>query len=284
MAWSTPVTPVSGTVITVAWATSAVVDPVNWLRRLTGNADPPGAGHVALSTSTTLAGWFDLTTALAAKLSDAGDTMTGDLQVNRSSVAAPTTGFLILGNDTAKYIGYDGAKHVVVTPRMDVQNDLFVYRASATTTGYTVYGAPGTHFVGFDGTNIVADASRVHTDANTVGVPLGAVVWFRTLAEVTSAGASWTRETNLDGRLPIGAGTTFSQTFAEATNYGANWTPSSGLTISAIAVTADAPFLVNVGTNTNVTTSTHTHPAPTLNGSGTAWLPPARAGIFARRI
>ena len=54
-------------------------------------------------------------------------------------------------------------------------------------------------------------------------VPPGAVVWFRTLAEVTAAGAGWTRETTLDGLFPIGAGTTFSQTFAEATSYGSSW-------------------------------------------------------------
>jgi hypothetical protein len=54
-------------------------------------------------------------------------------------------------------------------------------------------------------------------------VPPGAVVWFRTLAEVTAAGAGWTRETTLDGLFPIGAGTTFSQTFAEATSYGSAW-------------------------------------------------------------
>ena len=49
MTWNTPVSPVAGTVITVAWATSNVVQPVTWLRLMTGNADPPGTAFVVKS-------------------------------------------------------------------------------------------------------------------------------------------------------------------------------------------------------------------------------------------
>lgn len=57
MAWNAPVAPVSGTVITVAWATSNVVDTQNHLRLMTGNADPPGSNYVVRSTSTTATAW-----------------------------------------------------------------------------------------------------------------------------------------------------------------------------------------------------------------------------------
>lgn len=59
-------------------------------------------------------------------------------------------------------------------------------------------------------------------------VPPGAVVWFRSLAELTAAGAGWTRETTLDGRYPIGAGTTGTQTFAAGTAYGSTWAHNHG--------------------------------------------------------
>lgn len=312
MAWTSPVVPISGTTITVAWAQSNVVDLLNWLRQMTGGADPSASDKVLISLSPTTTTWGLVPDAAlqTPKVSRSGDTMTGDLQVNRNGSAAPTTGYLILGNNTAFYVGFDGTKHVINTPRLNVTNDLYVDRSQAgsPTTGFVILGNNAAHYVGFDGTNVVADGSKIVTLANdgagslvdadlldgvqgsgyalaAAGVPLGAVVWFRTLAELTAAGAAWTRETNLDGRLLIGAGTTFSQTFAEATSYGANWTPSSGLSVSAVSPLADGQvLLVSSGATTNVATASHTHPAPTLSGSGTAWLPPMRAGIWARKI
>jgi hypothetical protein len=46
MPWTAPVNPVSGTVITVAYAVSNILDPIRWLRLLGGNADPPGSNYV----------------------------------------------------------------------------------------------------------------------------------------------------------------------------------------------------------------------------------------------
>lgn len=322
MAWSSPITPVSGTVITVAWAVTSVVDPVNWLRTLTGGGDPPAANRVVVSASTSSTNWSQVPTDALAdggvtdvkmqnqKVNRAGDTMTGDLVLTRTGFV--TTGYLILGNNTAFYLGYDGTKHELRTGRLDVLGDLYVYRsvAGAAGTGFLILGNNAANFLGFDGTKLVASGSLTlnagtltapaaaisgnATIGGTLGVtgvisgpgsfPLNGVVWFPTLADLTAAGANWVRHTAADGRLLVGAGTTFSQTFVEATNYGANWTPSSGLTVSAIAVDVTGQTtVVNTGATTTVSTATHPHPAPTLNGSGTAWLPPMRAGIYGRR-
>jgi hypothetical protein len=288
-----PVVPVSGTVITVPWATT-IINAINWLYGLTGSANPPGAGYSIDSVSTTATTWVQ-------KVNRGGDTMTNDLQVNRSALAAPTTGFLVLGNDTAKFFGFDGTTHVLATPRFDIRNDLYVYRVGTPAQGYVILGNNAAHYVGFDGTNIVADGSQIRTVANDtrVGVPLNAVVWFPTLADLTAAGASWTRETTLDGRLPIGAGTTFSQTFVEATNYGSNWQPGSILGISAGTLATVATSTGNIssgfareGTGASIVAPDHSHtiPAltitgsPTLSGTANTWFPPMRAGIFGRRI
>ena len=67
MAWSAPVDPVGGTVITVAYAVSNILDPLRHLRIMTGNADPPASSYVPLSSSTTAVAWSKVTAdALAA--------------------------------------------------------------------------------------------------------------------------------------------------------------------------------------------------------------------------
>lgn len=145
-------------------------------------------------------------------------------------------------------------------------------------------------------------------------VPLGAVVWFETAAELTAAGASWQRYTAADGRFLIGASAgIFGQAFTEATNYGANWTPAVGVsatngTLGVNAGTLAASSSAIAGTGTPAGTfaggagaaalQTHTHPAPTISLSGspalsgsvgiagttTTWLLPSRAGVWGRRI
>lgn len=57
MAYGTPADPVSGTVITVAYAVANILDPIRWLRLMTGNTDPPGSSYVVVSTSTTITSW-----------------------------------------------------------------------------------------------------------------------------------------------------------------------------------------------------------------------------------
>lgn len=57
MTWTTPTPPVSGTVITVPWAETYVIDNSNHLRGML--PDPGAAGKVHLSTGADTAGWFD---------------------------------------------------------------------------------------------------------------------------------------------------------------------------------------------------------------------------------
>lgn len=318
MPWSVPTTPVSGTAITVAWATSSVVTPLLWLRALMGNGDPPGAGYSVDSLSTTTTTWRQ-------KVNREGDTMTGDLMVNRTGSAAPTTGFLVLGNDTAKFFGFDGTTHVLVTPRFDIRNDLYVYRVGTPSQGYVILGNSAAHFVGFDGANVVADGNKIWTDANTANavttakiadtnvtaaklnadvpiVPLNGVIWFPTLADLTAAGSRWSRHTAADGRLLVGAGTAGSptlsnpQTFTEATNYGTDWGHSHGSSALTVTGGTDGPTItvaVQSGAGTTVAASNHGHNIGGVGGTtgdvggttdSTVWLPGAlRAGIWGRR-
>jgi hypothetical protein len=68
VAFGTPADPVSGTVITVAYAVANLLDPLRWLRALTGGGDPPGTDYVAISTSTTATTWRKVPTGALADL------------------------------------------------------------------------------------------------------------------------------------------------------------------------------------------------------------------------
>lgn len=124
-------------------------------------------------------------------------------------------------------------------------------------------------------------------------VPSGLIAMFRTAAAIPSG---WTRETNMDGRIPVGAGTVGGVTFTEFANFGTTWTPSSGLgatnnvtaTSSAIAASAT---VAPVGTGGNFASgSTHVHATPTitiggtvdLTGTSATYNPPVSCVVFAR--
>lgn len=107
--------------------------------------------------------------------------------------------------------------------------------------------------------------------AATAGVPSGAVVAFRTAAEITAAGAGWARETALDGRILLGAGTAGGQTFTEANNYGTNWT------VSTTATNAGTGGTVASGGGATADVQGHQHPVSVL------LVPPGRAYVYARK-
>jgi len=69
------------------------------------------------------------------------------------------------------------------------------------------------------GDNLVDHEARI-TDLEVVAFPSGVGGWVRQASEIPSGFA---RESNLDGRIPVGAGTSFSVTYVEATNYGSAW-------------------------------------------------------------
>lgn len=57
MPFGSPVNPVPGTVITAAYAVTNILDPIRWLRLMTGNSDPPGSAYALVSTSTSAVAW-----------------------------------------------------------------------------------------------------------------------------------------------------------------------------------------------------------------------------------
>lgn len=147
---------------------------------------------------------------------------------------------------------------------------------TALNSGTTNLGHSDTRWLTIYGVNL--DLSGTITVAGGTGglVPLNGIVIFRTAAERTAAGASWAAYTDADGRILVGAGTTFSQTFTEATNYGSNWTPLAGVNT---AVPDDASVLAGntSGANTALFIN-HDHAIP-----ATTWLPPMRAVVYGRR-
>jgi hypothetical protein len=101
----------------------------------------------------------------------AGDTMTGDLTVNRSGSGTPGSGVLLFGNSGSKFIFFDGTlfnftSPLSVTGGITASQDSIVYRAGAPTTGYLGLGSTLAHYIGFDGANIVTETGKVWTQGN----------------------------------------------------------------------------------------------------------------------
>lgn len=104
MAYGTPTDPVAGTVITVNYAVANILNPIRWLRALTGNADPPGTGYMVTSDSTSATTWKTGVAAILSVLgytpvNKAGDTGVGPLGVSLLAVqqTAPTASGVEIG-------------------------------------------------------------------------------------------------------------------------------------------------------------------------------------------
>jgi hypothetical protein len=61
MPWTAPSDPVTGTVITVAYAVANLLTQLRHLRLMTGNADPPGSSYVVVSDSAGTTSWRKVT-------------------------------------------------------------------------------------------------------------------------------------------------------------------------------------------------------------------------------
>lgn len=139
------------------------------------------------------------------------------------------------------------------------------------------------------------------------GVPTGLGAWWSGVAASIPSG--WARcdgaggRPNMNGRVPVGAGTTFGQTFTEGASYGVAWshdhaTPShshSGAPLSVSGVTGQPSATGGTASGTpppSFGTGTHTHDQGTLDVSGntatdgagtsgdTAWLIPMYCVIW----
>jgi hypothetical protein len=236
--------------------------------------DPGAADLMLVSTGPLAASWVAKASAIGyTPVNKAGDTMTGDLSVTRT--ATPTQGYLILGNNTGRYLGFNGSVHVFETPKLEVHNDLQVYRASATTTGYVILGSDTGHFIGFDGTNVVTEGGTVITTGND-----GTLCNAATAASATTATTATSATTATTATSATTATTATSATTATTANAIADGAVSSAGKISDGIITlgkmhssasdasAGTPSLRSLGTGANnAAAGNHTH--GTISGSGT---------------
>lgn len=289
MPWTAPQPPVSGTTITVAYAQTNIVDSQNHLRLMTGNADPPGADYAIISTSSSLTHW--------AKIPDAA---LADAKISKTNVggtggpnAQLLTGFYesLAGEGVGGGQPYT-ADWLFLNIR---QNNLGAFHASqlawdiASNTGpwvrqisSGVAGAWARMWTSAnDGAGSGLDADSFQGNSPSAfalaanGVPSGMIAAFRTALAIP---AGWSRFTDGDGRLLVGAGTTFSQTFTENTAAGANWTPFAG----AGGFTGTAADSVNVTPSGSTAVSAATH-QNALSIAAQTWTPVARVVVWAQK-
>ena len=152
--------------------------------------DPGAANKWIVSSGPVGAAWSDRAAEVLAAIgftpvNKAGDTMTGDLSVRRT--ATPGQGYLILGNNTAYFVGFDGSALVLQAPNVFIPSDTYIYRAGAPTTGFIALGNSLAHFLGFDGTNVVTETGKVWTQG-TDGPASGLEA--QTAASATTAGTA----------------------------------------------------------------------------------------------
>ena len=119
MPWPSLSPPTAGTVITVAWESAQVNDPLLWLRLMTGNADPPANDYVVVSQGTGSTAWGKVTANVLGAgavvghlgytpVNRAGDTITGALGVTgnlTSSSSISATGNVSAGQNVTTTTG-----------------------------------------------------------------------------------------------------------------------------------------------------------------------------------
>lgn len=122
------------------------------------------------------------------------------------------------------------------------------------------------------------DAAELASAAAGYLTPPGLIVMVRTAAEIP---VNWDRESQLDGRMPVHDGTTFSVTYVEGTNYGSSWSHLHPTSITTSGPDATVPNLDAESGGGTYASTNHTHPA-TEDTDPTAWVIPSRAYVFMR--
>lgn len=106
--------------------------------------------------------------------------------------------------------------------------------------------------------------------------PSGVGAWVRKASEIPTG---FTRESALDGRIPVGAGTTFTVTYVEETNYGSSWShghfngdhehSAANLGVSGTSGGPNGGTKnVQAGGSSQVSQETHTHDQGSLDVTG----------------
>lgn len=124
-------------------------------------------------------------------------------------------------------------------------------------------------------------AADLDSAAAAALMPAGLVLLVRTAAEIPSG---WDREDDLDGRLLINAGTTFSVTFGEASDYGSSWSHDHTFSITTGTPSAtQGPTIATITPQqTDAASASHTHALSGTTGSS-AWAIPVRAYVYMRK-
>lgn len=112
-------------------------------------------------------------------------------------------------------------------------------------------------------------------------VPVGLVLMVQTEAEIPPGGA-WTRETALNGRMVVNAGTTFGVTFDEVDNVGSSWSHTHPFDfMSGDPDISQDHMPAPPDSESPIAESEHPHEFSGTTGS-TQWLIPCRAFVFMR--
>jgi len=307
MAISGIASPVAGTVITTTFVDLNYKDPLTYAIALLGGfgGEPGAANKMLVSSGSEAASWVDRTAAVLAALTytplnKAGDTSSGILifsddgdgvQFSRGSLITDFSGDgLTMYADSSKFrIMREGTSTEILSADYAAAAPLF--------KGQVMYHAGNLPAAG-------------------AAVPSGLIAAFATAAAIASG---WARYSTADGRMLVGAGTTFTVTYTEDTDYGSGWShnhdmashthtgPSHSHSAAALGVSGSTggPSSTNTtgGTGNTSADGGHTHNEGSLDVTGstdaggtgatgvaspsatgnTAWAIPSHAVVWAQK-
>ena len=118
--------------------------------------------------------------------------------------------------------------------------------------------------------------------ATAAALKLGAAGAVGVVQKAADIPAGWSRETKLDGRMPVGAGTTFGVTYVENTAYGSSWGHTHPFTATVGGPSATITD-VQEGDATGASEPDHDDHALSGTTGSTSWIPPSRAYVFMRK-
>jgi hypothetical protein len=301
MSWSTPVAGIAGTVITAAWSTANVVNPLTWLRQLTGNADPPGTGYVVTSDSSSTTSWKTGTTAGASIFGAApvivtGSTMTGALQIANATEIRLSEGsgfprYALRMVADAVEIGNPNNNMVFRGAQLNIPNNIYLglMEASGFVRSFLRMSSGDIAQLGNSnsplqiiGTTVTINGDTPATAASVAAinsVPAGLVAIWTT----ASAPTGWVFHTDLNDRFPLGAGSTYT---LNATGGAATHEHTIDHTHAATATGSPGSGSIQSGSGSTANPGNHTHTIPALgagNSGTTNHLPPYRVVNYIRK-
>jgi len=291
MPWYDPVLPVAGTAITVPFYQQNIYEPLRDLHQRVGSGSPGASGKFLVSTSGVAGVWRVLDPATdfadgsvpAAKLPD--NAIDGDVKLTNGTVTGTDSNGSIpvegVALDRLKITGTPGAAAGFPIVTRDIGAG--VIRPIFAKLKHNE----------IDSDNTASDGQILHYDLTSgkfqwrsagVAVPAGLIASFRTAAAIASGwnrcdGGGSPARPNMDGRIPVGAGTTFTVTWNENTAYGASWSHAhttqnhshsgSDMSLSGnTAASTDSTNSVQSTGSTSVRPTNHTHGPGAMDISG----------------